>query len=251
MDLKALKSQFDRDGFVIVRQMLSPGDFAELTSQLDRYIREVVPGLPPSDAFYDADKSRPETLKQMQRMEQDAYFAGYVKHPVWKKLAEGLLGEEANASGAEWFNKPPATNHITPPHQDNYYFCLQPPQVLTMWLALDTVDEENGCLRYVPGSHLRGIRPHGRTQTLGFSQGILDYGDEDYATERPIPLQPGDLIVHHGNTIHRADANSSSTRHRRSFALVFKGVSCRRDETAYGRYLVSSKAHEEKLIKTS
>jgi len=33
----------------------------------------------------------------------------------------------------EWFNKPPATNHITPPHQDNYYFCLEPPNVVTIW----------------------------------------------------------------------------------------------------------------------
>lgn len=251
MEIEELKTQYDAEGYVIVRQLLSPTDFADLTRNLDRYIRDVVPGLPPADAFYDADKSRPETLKQMQRMEQDAYFANYVKHPAWKALAEGLLGEEANANGAEWFNKPPGTNHITPPHQDNYYFCLRPPQVLTMWMALDPVDEENGCLRYVPGSHLRGIRPHGRTKTLGFSQGILDYGDEDYATEVPIPLQPGDVVVHHGNTIHRAEANSSLTRHRRSFALVFRGVSCRRDETAFNSYLASSKAHEERLIKTS
>lgn len=251
MNFKDLKDNYERDGFLVVRQLLAPGDFAELNIQLDRYIRDVVPGLPPSDAFYDADRSRPETLKQMQRLEQDAFFFNYLTHPVWKGLAEALLGEEANASGAEWFNKPPGTNHITPPHQDNYYFCLQPPQVLTMWLALDTVDEENGCLRYVPGSHERGIRPHGRTKTLGFSQGIVDYGDEDYATEVPVSLQPGDVTIHHGNTIHRADANTSLVRNRRSFALVFKGVSCERDEPAFARYLAASKAHEEKLIKAT
>jgi phytanoyl-CoA hydroxylase len=250
MNVKELKSTYERDGFVVVRQLLTPGDFAELASQLDRYIRDVVPGLPPSDAFYD-DRSRPETLKQMQRLEQDAFFFHYLTHPVWKSLAEALLGEEANASGAEWFNKPAGTNHITPPHQDNYYFCLRPPQVLTMWMALDTVDEENGCLRYVPGSHQRSIRPHGRTRTLGFSQGIMDYGDEDYATEIPVSLQPGDVTVHHGNTIHRADANTSLVRNRRSFALVFKGVSCQRDEPAFARYLAASKAHEEKLMKVT
>jgi phytanoyl-CoA hydroxylase len=119
-----------------------------------------------------------------------------------------------------------------------------------MWMALDPVDEENGCLRYVPGSQQRGIRPHGRTKTLGFSQGITDYDDEDRAIEVPIVLQPGDVTIHHGNTIHRADANQSTTRHRRSFAMVFKGVSCRRDEAAFARYLASSKAHEEQLMNT-
>ncbi|MDB5390274.1 MAG: Phytanoyl-CoA hydroxylase [Planctomycetaceae bacterium] len=247
-NIQYLKDCYSRDGFVVVRQLLAPTDYSELRQQVDRYIREVVPGLPAGDAFYDADRSRPETLKQLQRMEQDLFFSEYLLNPVWKGLAEALLDEEANASGAEWFNKPPGTNHITPPHQDNYYFSLKPPQVLTMWMALDPVDEENGCLRYVPGSHVRGIRPHGRTKTLGFSQGILDYGDMDYAIEVPVPLQPGDITVHHGNTIHRADANTSPSRHRRSFAMVYKGVSCQRDETAFARYLAASKAHEEQLM---
>lgn len=246
-----LKATYARDGFVIVRQPLKAADFAELTSNLDRYIRDIVPGLPPSDAFYHIDRSRPESLKQMQRMEQDAFFDKYRFNPVWKKLAETILGEEAHVSGVEWFNKPPATDHITPAHQDNYYFCLNPPQVLTIWMALDRVDEANGCLRYVTGSHLRGIRPHGRTQTLGFSQGILDYGtDEDLANEVPTSLQPGDITIHHGNTIHRADANQTTNRQRRSFAMVFQGVSCVRDEVAFARYKASSKAHEERLVKT-
>ena len=30
----------------------------------------------------------------------------------------------------------------TPPHQDNYYFCLKPPDVVTLWVALDPVDED-------------------------------------------------------------------------------------------------------------
>ena len=40
-----------------------------------------------------------------------------------------------------------------------------------MWLALDEVDETNGCLCYVPGSHRQGLREHARTRTLGFLRG--------------------------------------------------------------------------------
>lgn len=39
-----------------------------------------------------------------------------------------------------------------------------------MWTTLEEVDKENGSLRYIKDSHLKGLRPHGRTQTLGFSQ---------------------------------------------------------------------------------
>jgi phytanoyl-CoA hydroxylase len=238
MNFERYKPDFDRDGFVIVRQFLSRDDWQKLSYQLDRYIREVVPSLPDSAAFY-IDRGRPETLKQMQHMNGDPFFRDYTKHFAWVALARSLVGEEANADSPEWFNKPPGTNSPTPPHQDNYYFCLNPPNVLTIWLALDPVDEENGCLRYVAGSHLHGIRPHARTGVLGFSQGITDYGPDDAAREVAIHLQPGDAVVHHGNTIHRAEPNRSATRYRRGFAMVFKGVSCRRDEEAFSRYKVA------------
>jgi 2-oxoglutarate-dependent dioxygenase len=250
MPYEHAKQMFDGDGFVIVRQLLDPVELADLRFNLDRYIREVVPTLPDADAFFD-DKSRPETLKQMQHMQGDAFFRDYVRHPKWVALAEALVGASVACETPEWFNKPPGTNHITPPHQDNYYFCLAPPNVVTIWMALDDVDDENGCLRYVRGSHLPPIRPHTRSNVLGFSQGITDYGDADRAAEVRIHLAPGDVVVHHGNTIHRADANRSTTRSRRAFAMVMKGVSCRRDEAAFARYTAAVKEqHQQMGLKT-
>lgn len=244
------KQFYDQHGFVIVRQLLGEADFAELRVNLDRYVRDIVPTLPDSDAFYQ-DRTRPETLKQMQRMGCDPYFRDYVRHPKWTALATALVGEPVASDQPEWFNKPPGTNHVTPPHQDNYYFCLAPSNVVTIWLALDTVDAENGCLRYVDGSHQRGFRTHAKSKILGFSQGITDYSHEDFTREVAILLQPGDAVAHHGMTIHRADANLSATRHRRSFAMVFKGVSCQRDEEAYARYLAAARdQHQEFGLKT-
>ena len=246
MDLSAYKSDYDRDGVVVVKQLLPPDDFRALQSNLDRYIREVVPTLPDSDAFYD-DRSRPETLKQMQHMGGDPFFRDFAAHPRWQELATTLVGEEVRGMAPEWFNKPPGTNHVTPPHQDNYYFCLRPSNVVTIWMALDHVDAENGCLRYLPGSHRQGIRPHGRSNILGFSQGILNYGADDYLREREVHLEPGDVVAHHGETVHRADANRSPTRNRRAFAIVYQGVSCQRDSAAFARYQVALKNQHEQL----
>jgi phytanoyl-CoA hydroxylase len=246
----AEKQQFDRNGFVIVRQLLMDAVLAELNRELDRYIREVVPRLSDADAFFE-DKSRRETLKQMQHMQGDPFFRNYVRHPKWLELATALVGEAVACETPEWFNKPPGENQPTPPHQDNYYFCLDPPNVVTLWLALDPVDEGNGCLRYVAGSHLRPIRPHNRSNILGFSQGIIDYGAADRAAEVAILLQAGDAVAHHGNTIHRAEANRSRTRNRRAFAMVYKGASCRRDEAAFARYQSAvQEQHQQLGLKT-
>lgn len=246
---RELKPAYERDGFVVVRQFLEAGELAELRQQLDRYIREVVPTLPPSAAFFQ-DRSRPETLKQMQHMGVDPYFAQYPRHPKWTALAQALVGEPVSSDAPEWFNKPPGTEHPTPPHQDNYYFCLRPPQVLTLWLALEKVDAENGCLRYVRGSHTQDIRPHGLSPILGFSQAITDYSAADRALEVAVELEAGDVVVHHGNTIHRAEPNRSAGRHRRAFAMVYKGESCRRDEEAYARYAQAVKSQHNALGNT-
>ena len=246
MPFELEQQSYAEQGFVIVRQLLANDELAELRENLDRYIRDVVPTLPEGDAFYQ-DRSRPETLKQLQRMGCDPFFRDYAQHPKWAALAEALVGEPVTVDQPEWFNKPPGTQHVTPPHQDNFYFCLAPSNVVTIWLALDPVDAKNGCLRYVAGSHRRGFRPHSKSAILGFSQGITDYSHEDFAREVAIPLQPGDAVAHHGMTLHRADANMSLIRHRRSFALVFKGASCQRDEAAFARYLASAREQHQEL----
>lgn len=236
-----IKQQFDQDGFIIIPGFLPEKDFNTLTAELDRYIREVVPTLPDTAAFFH-DRDRPETLKQLQHMSVDPFFDQYRVQNRWKALADLLIGEPSHAQQPEWFNKPPGIEHPTPPHQDNFYFCLEPSNVVTMWLSLDDVDADNGCLRYVAGSHLRGIRDHQATKVLGFSQGIVDYGPDDEQHEVAVTLQPGDLVVHHGETIHLADPNRTTDRNRRAFAMVFRGESCQRNEEAFKRYETAAAA---------
>lgn len=240
------KRKYDEDGFVVISNFLDRESIDALTANLDRYIRDLVPHLPSGDAFFQ-DRSKPESLKQLQHMEQDPFFDEYRRDERWNQLAELLIGEPAEAQGPEWFNKPPGSEHPTPPHQDNYYFCLRPANVATLWLALDAADEENGCLRYVVGSHRRGIRPHSATKVLGFSQGISDYGPDDLSQEQAVLLRLGDLVAHHGETIHRAEANRSAGRHRRAFAMVFRGVSCQRDDVAFARYADAVRQQHEAL----
>ena len=251
MPYENAKRDFDERGFAIVRGFLTADELAELRHELDRYIRDVVPTVNDAAAFYH-DRARPETLKQMQHMQGDPFFREYPRHTKWKELAETLVGESAECETPEWFNKPPGLDHPTPPHQDNYYFNLKPSHVVTIWLALDPVDDGNGCLRYVAGSHKEGFRPHAQSRVLGFSQGIIDYGPRDEAREAKIHLQPGDAACHHGMTIHRAEPNRSVDRNRRAFAMVYKGVSCRRDEEAHARYKASVKMqHEQMGLQTS
>ncbi|MDE0646307.1 MAG: phytanoyl-CoA dioxygenase family protein, partial [Gammaproteobacteria bacterium] len=105
-DYTSYKADYDRDGFVLVRNFLPADELKDLTAHVDRYVREVVPTLPDQAAFYQ-DKDRPETLKQLQRMgDYDVFFSEYRNQPRWRALAQTLIGEAAQVSQPEWFNKP-------------------------------------------------------------------------------------------------------------------------------------------------
>ena len=222
-------ARFHTDGFVVMRRLFSTDEASTLQKRIDRYVRDELPRLPPQCGFYD-DRRRPETLRQLQFLERSPLIAPFAYDARLSGLAREFLGEEAVLRSAQWFDKPPGTGHpATPPHQDNGYLSQVPASVVTFWISLDHVDEENGCPRYVPGSHLAVGRDHRPTGVLGFSLGIPQLTEEDRRREVPLRLEPGDAVAHHCWTIHRAARNESPDRHRRAFVCVFIGVSCRTD----------------------
>jgi len=107
-------------------------------------------------------------------------------------------------------------------HQDFSYLPLDRPDGLTLWVALDDITTENGCLYYLYGSHVLGERRARWGMT----------GDDDpRASLPPMDVSPdetgvaavtkaGCAIAHHGNLWHRSPANRSG-RPRRSWALSF------------------------------
>ena len=223
----------------------------ELQEKVDRFLLEIAPGLPKERVFYE-DKNDPSSLKQIQQLgNHDPWFRSLLLDSPLRALAEKLLGGPVLPKNLQYFCKPPQLGKATPPHQDGFYFMLDPCEAVTMWLALDEVDAENGCVRYVEGSHRQGIRKHCRTETLGFSQGIADYpSPEDRKSERAIPASPGDLLAHHALTIHRADANQSHSRTRRAIGFIYYSERAREDtvaHAAYQRKLVEEMQAAEKI----
>lgn len=233
----SLRDAFDEDGFVTLPGFVAGKALSELQHRVTHYLEHIVPTLPPEHVFYE-DRNDASSLKQLQQLGQhDPWFAQLLHDSEFRQAAEFFLQAPVVPRNLQYFNKPPLQGKPTPPHQDGFYFMLDPCDAVTMWLALDVVDAENGCVRYLPGSHRRGMRTHTRTQTLGFSQGIVDYPTaSDSSGESAIPAMPGDLLVHHAMTIHRADGNTSATRSRRALGLVYYSIHAREDTLAHAEY---------------
>lgn len=235
-DPAARLSAFERDGFLHLPGFLGAAALAEVRRHLERYLVEVVPALEVD--VYHEDLGQPETLKQLQQLQRhDAAFAALAAGAPFERLAEELLGGPVACRNLQFFSKPPGAGLPTPPHQDGHYFMIEPCEAVTAWLALDAVDEANGCLRYVRGSHRAPLRLHARTATLGFSQGIPDYGTpEDLAREVVVTARPGDLVVHHARTIHRAGGNASAGRPRGALGFVYYSARAVEDVAAHRAY---------------
>lgn len=242
---------FAEDGFVPFPKFFANDNFDDLLRNVERFIAELVPGLPPEHVFYE-DKGDTSSVKQIQQMHTyDSWFENLFLCGRLVEVAQSLLDGPVVGKNLQYFNKPPGIGKPTPAHQDGYYFMLDPCEAVTMWLALDDVDEDNGCVRYVRGSHRQGMRTHGRTDTLGFSQGIVDYPIEsDLNDEVAMPAGRGDLLVHDAMTIHRADGNHSATRSRRALGFIFFSERAREDiaaKEAYQRKLAEELRAEGKI----
>jgi len=73
---------------------------------------------------------------------------------------EGLLGPNFYQWGSNMMSKSPFEGLYVPWHQDAHDWPLSPLAFTTVWLALDDVNEQNGCLRVIPGSHRFGYAKH-------------------------------------------------------------------------------------------
>lgn len=232
-----LHQHFLDHGYVSIPSFLTDEQVADLNANLKRFKREVMPSMPAEQIYYE-DKDAPSTLKQIQHLyEYDNYFKQMMFGSRFEFLAEILLNEKVIGKNMQYFNKPPQIGKPTPPHQDGYYFHIKPNSAITMWLALEDVDESTGCVRYVNGSHHYGLRAHGKTGTLGFSQGILDFPvPNDLKHEVAFPCKAGHLIAHHALTIHWADGNTHESRNRQAMGFIYYGESARVDERAAAVY---------------
>lgn len=216
--------RFKQDGYTVIRDFLGNNRLNDIKKGINDLISNRLSEIPREHVFYE-DIADARSLKQIQHLDRyTPVLREPFHHGVFKELAEKLLEQKVVGRNLQYFNKPPSKSLPTPPHQDGYYFKLCPPHALTMWLALDEVNETNGCVMYLPGSHRLGLREHQKTDTLGFSQGIPRYpSNDEQAMEVAILAKPGDLLVHHALTIHRAGQNRSKHQNRRALGFIYYG----------------------------
>lgn len=168
------------------------------------------------------------------------WMADLVRHPALVAVVRSALRtEDILCWSTDIFIKEPAgtrnQSDNTPKagytgwHQDSTYVAFDPPDVLTLWLALTPSTPENGCLRFLPGSHQAGQLDHverpGEGSMLLKGQEVAVGAPEGEGIEGR--LQPGEASLHHVKLVHRSGANTSHSSRRVGVAIRYMSSSVR------------------------
>jgi non-haem Fe2+, alpha-ketoglutarate-dependent halogenase len=134
-------------------------------------------------------------------------------HPRIVAIVRDLLGEQLVGWGSHFFCKLPGDGKAVAWHQDASYWPLTPSKAVTVWLAIDAADRENGCMRFIAGSHWKGhltYRPSDAGEHNVLNQTIENV--EQYGEPVDDELDAGEVSVHSDLLLHGSEANMSLRR---------------------------------------
>lgn len=205
----------ERDGAVIVEQLLSADVIDRLNAELDAPLNGITAGArnPKLNFFFGARTKRFTDLIVASPTFRDVIL----QHPVIIGLADKVMTQ---LSDSYWLNTtqiieigPGNARQVLHRDMTNYpvFVPLGPaaPHVMMNFLiALTEFREDNGGTRIIPGSNRW--------------PDYLDLDDErDFARTIPVDMRAGDCVLLSGKVIHGGGANTTTDEHRRALALGF------------------------------
>ena len=217
--------EYERDGFLVVRGLLQDRELEPLrrviTAQVDREARQKQAAGAIDDLHENAPFERRlyEVYQGIKRnsgnwnqevFSRELYDFG--TNPAILDLVESILGPEIQFNGDYWVrSKLPHESLTTYPwHQDSGYYgaATEKHHILSLWIPLVDVNEVNGCMQMMPGSHRWGLLP-----AMDDGDGHLQPREEIEKRGQCVAatMEVGDVLAFHNLTFHRSTMNRSDS----------------------------------------
>lgn len=191
--------QYEREGYVLFHHVLDPSLVREASDHV-AWLQARNPDL------------RPEQLHHF-LMTDDPFWVRLISDERLLDIAEQFIGPHIALFASHYICKPPFDGQPVLWHQDGSYWPLDPMEVITLWLAVDDSDTENGCMRVLPGTHKTNLQKmQKRTDVENVLNSGIDMALVDESKAVDFVLKAGDVSVHHPNIIHGSEANHSPRR---------------------------------------
>ena len=214
---KQQQSLWRKNGFLVINNLIDNDEIKLLRT----YYEDFLSGKIDTDGHRsDLSGRNMGQEKIIQIMRPSLLLKGLNKsvlHQNCLRISRLLLGADMQMDFDMLIDKSPYSNTITPWHQDQAYWIELPDKrALSCWVALDNTNVDNGCMWYIPGSHLKPLRPH---QQINDSGALQCAANEEEGV--PVPLSVGSVVIHHGATVHYSRGNNTKFR-RRAFIINYR-----------------------------
>lgn len=221
---------FEKDGFAVIPDLLSQGSIKNLVDAYDDILEGRI-----DCGMYDRDLGGLTRQVMLPHLMHPAFLENEAVVRA-RELAVGLTKQpEPEINFSMLIFKPPGHPHATPWHQDMAYMGhpfapagVKIPNyaIAQFWLALDDVEENMGCMEFVPGMQDAPMLEHhvasGDPQDNGRLLAIVDADRHiDQSKIVRCPLKAGSATVHSYATPHYTGPNRSLVRGRRAFIFSF------------------------------
>jgi ectoine hydroxylase-related dioxygenase (phytanoyl-CoA dioxygenase family) len=218
-------AQYDKDGFAVIRNVCGLATLNQLRSAYNELLISAVE----SHSYNLLGGTIPQiwqpSLLHQAFKENEAIENGAARAAL-------LMGVPQAAMCFDMLiYKEPGNKNATPWHQDHAYsgggatpknLMPDPLSLVQMWITLDDVDAENGCMHFIPRYHLRPTLEHERAPEGGHMLRIKDEQTIiDVSAAISCPLRAGDATAHGPNTPHFTSGNRSRARPRRAYIITF------------------------------
>ncbi|MGC5033401.1 phytanoyl-CoA dioxygenase family protein [Micromonospora sp. DT229] len=229
-DSAVLRQRIDTDGYLFLKGLLPTAEVAAVRADILRLCAEadwlaeggagdgvvdVTASCQPPDPRYYAVYQRVISLESFNRLAHATPLLDMMKT---------LLGHDdvipRPARLARLIFPQPDVG-ATPPHQD-YPHEQGTPEAYTAWVPLGKVPRQQGGLAVWPGSHRHGVFDHGFVPGVG---GLGIRVDGLGASWLTADFDPGDVVVFHSMTVHKALPNRTADRIRISADFRYQRAS--------------------------
>jgi phytanoyl-CoA hydroxylase len=231
---------FARDGYVHLQGVLSEEELQEIASVYDRFLRREIDVVGKDYCDMAGDYGRPEDEYSIVNvMLPRTYYPGW-QNNVYERRAASIAAQLCGPNMVIDYDqllakRPYKEDAIFAWHQDMAYWLDTPDtRTATCWLAIDDSTTDNGCMRFVPGSHLEPLRPHRPLhEDRSISHTLMTDVDEQNENVRPVPIKRGDITVHNERVAHGSGGNATGGW-RRAYIVAFRSQTTVEAERAAG-----------------
>ena len=214
-------ADFHRLGYLAVDNVADAEDVQRVRELLDPLFARFH-ALPANRAIDLGDERTPQGQLQIAEINRPVHIESRLKQTQafvrCREIAGQLLRRTAYYSYDHAIYKPAHNHRATPWHQDQAYTGhTTPMRTIHFWVALQDVNELNGCMQYIPYSHAKGLHPH-HHRTANAHALVAD--QVDTADAVPCALRAGGVTIHLPTTLHYSGPNHTDTV-RRAWVLLF------------------------------